>query len=331
MDVWHRLTVEFEQAFIDLLTLMTSLHELRCYKRLTRSVMAILAKNHGRTLKKLVLAFDHYDPEETLPGLSEFVALRHLDLKRLHYPASDARVHSRTTIQSLQSLYIDAINRETYPVHWLNSSTFPELTHLRLQSDMIEQWTSITPFLTRHGQSLKIFGLCGTCTGFITTVFPHTPNLEVVEFAPTSHAPTNMTEELRGLPSSVTEIRIGRFGHQLGYYMVFLRQLLLLVEQLPAGHAIRALRVVQHDKHVDSTLYSWRKEVSNADKRRVKLWEDFTGAAVRLLELGVVVLDDEGVALTDVLTQEAVQEDDEGREAGAEVEQPGDMLGLITL
>lgn len=108
---------------------------------------------------------------------------------------------------------------------------------------------------------------------------------------------------LQGLPVSVKEIAITHFGSEIERQSGVLSELVVVVEQLPQGNALRIVRVVTGIIYFERNPCTWRGKIQRSDQLKVEKWRLFTQSAARLLELGVVVVDEDDVLLTDFLRE----------------------------
>jgi hypothetical protein len=127
-------------------------------------------------------------------------------------------------------------------------------------------------------------------------VFPYTPSLDIF-------GTVHVDAPLEGLPISVTQLVIRRFGEHLGYQAVILSRLLQTAQLLPPEKKIRIIRVVCDHTYRVGVPFVWRKKLQQIDMRRMNTWRNFNDLAKGLLELGISVLDEQDVALTDVLEE----------------------------
>jgi hypothetical protein len=152
----------------------------------------------------------------------------------------------------------------------------------------------LTTFMAKHGAGLRT-----VTTGHgnpTIEVFPYTPSLDIFD---TVH----IDAALEGLPVSVTQLVIHRFGEHLGYQAVILSRLLQTAQLLPLKKKLRVIRVVYDHTYRVGAPFVWREKLQQIDTRRVNTWRDFNNIAKGLLDLDVSVLDEQHVALTDVLEE----------------------------
>lgn len=296
---------EFIFALVTLLPKLSNLKELSCRMVLRVTEMAIIARYHAMSLKKLDITFTNHDPAKTLPLLGYFPVLEDLRIEIINQSWGSG-AHGRPYMPNLRLLEIDIRNGSQCIMAWMKRYTFPKLVVFRLVSDLNMSPHDLDDFMAIHGPSLHTFGFEGRASSMITSVFLHASNLKTVELRPTYTALVDMAQEVQTLPVSVTTIVLTKFGHQLGFYAKFLERMVLIVGLLPPRNALHTFRIVEGDKHLENLPYSWRTEIGRADKRRKDAWKTFTEGAARLLALRISVIDEEGVVLTDVLREEGV-------------------------
>lgn len=289
---------KFGEAFTKLLPRLTSLQEISLRMIISVQNFEIIARCQFRSLAKMVVTFQSRDLARVLPLFKHFTALQDLNLV-IHYGGPTFIPEERNYLQNLRSIELDAGEASTCLLRWLNWATFPKLKRLSIHANDSLDLAVLSTFISRHSAHLTTFGWNGYIPGITTAVFPFVPRLLRLEFCP----PFTILELLQGLPISVTEVVFSRFGHQLGYSVNFIDQMALVVEQLSQGSALRSFRVVEHSQFLGPLPYSWRTEVRRTEKRRIDVWKRFKESAARMLAHGVIVVDEEGISLTDALKE----------------------------
>jgi hypothetical protein len=281
--------------------------------------MASIARSHGLRLTKL--AVDCAAPygsliksPEVLPFLKHFTALTDLHLG-IHSQTGVLDSMEPPNLPNLHILQIVADGTIDALMIWLSRWIMPGLSAFAcLKSNDVgfskylrEEADSLFAFMAKHGAGLRMVKINDSCRDVRLAVFPYTPCLNVYHIF-------DVQDIFDDLPTSVTQIVLPRFGTNLGYQVVILRALVQTVQLLPPGKRLHIIRVVKNmiiDRRYQSKPgpFSWRDTMQHADTRRVVTWREFNIHAKELLKLGVSILDEQDVALTDVLEEmEAPQE-----------------------
>jgi hypothetical protein len=155
--------------------------------------------------------------------------------------------------------------------------------------------------MAKFGAGLRLVKIDDSCAAIQLAVFPHTPGMEVFDVF-------DAKEVFENLPISVTLIVLRGLGRNLGDQMRTLARLFQTVQLLPPEKKLHTIRVVSSKPRDNEYFHNevpfvWREKVQQADTRRVDTWKLFKSYAKGLLELGVLILDEQDVSLTDVLEE----------------------------
>ncbi|KAH7378696.1 hypothetical protein BKA66DRAFT_610218 [Pyrenochaeta sp. MPI-SDFR-AT-0127] len=289
---------KFAKAFTDLLPRLTLLREISLRMIISVQNFEIITHCHAPNLKKMVITFQCRDWPRILPLMKHFTVLQDLHLI-IHNGNPIVNVEGGHNLQNLRSLELDVGKASTYVLSWLNRATLPKFTVFRVRATLSLDLATLSFFMSRHGANLTTFGWDGHNPGITTAVYPYLPHLLRLEISP----PFKILELLQDMPISVTEVVLSRLGHYIGYYARCLEQMARAVEQLPYGSALRSFRVVEQDQFLGPLPYSWKTELQKKKTRSLDLWKMFMEGAAQMLALGVIVVDEEGVLLTDALNE----------------------------
>ncbi|CAO2656095.1 Nn.00g048980.m01.CDS01 [Neocucurbitaria sp. VM-36] len=288
---------EFPVKFKTLVPRMTSLRELCLRIVVSVQDFEVITRYHAPSLERMAVTFDGRDLGKTLPLMKHFTALQDL-LLIIPTGGFGPDLDDETELPNLRLLELNATEDPQRVIKWLSQSTVPQLTDLRIDSCFRLDLNVLSTFMARYGRNLITFGSTVMDRSLTTAVFPYTPHLKRLDVSPRYHM---IVELLQGLPISVQEVACSGFGSNVGNQSKVLRELAKAVEQLSHGSALRIVRAVSGASYYDSAPYTWRARVQRSEKRRIEAWGLLTHNATRLLDLGVVVLDEEDVVLTDFL------------------------------
>ncbi|KAG9192259.1 hypothetical protein G6011_10993 [Alternaria panax] len=300
-----------QEALPALLSRMTNLSELCCRFDLHGPQVACVARSHGSQLTRLAIECGspystRISSPQVLSLLKRFTALTDLHLG-IHGQTGELDSIDAPDLPKLRFFELVADATSDVLMNWLAQWKMPRLSTFACRKSvgcskhMCEETIGLSAFMTRHGAGLRTLRIDDSCEDLQLVIFPHTPCLDVLDVFGAMHLLSN-------LPISVTQIAVREFGDNLGYQARELRFLLQTVQLLPPEKKLHTIRVVSdmvsHDKHLhEPAAFVWREKLRQADTRRVVTWREFNNHAKGLLELGVLVLDEQNVALTDVLEE----------------------------
>jgi hypothetical protein len=292
----------------------TALRELACSIEMTVGDFNVLTHTCGNTLTKLAVHFLPSSVPDAIPLMERFVALEDLHI-HINSGSMMINVHTPLILPELRRLAVDAWEDHMNKLlKSLTPSSFPKLTSFEFRRGDSESLytTSLTEFLHVHGRNLTEIR-CRNAEREITgLIFAFTPRLEHVEFIQTYDFP----EVLTGLPRSVSTITVSEVAIspvsmsdvyvespglvEQNHYLRMLKG----VEDLPRPNLLRTIRMREEGQYLELPPSSW-KSIHNAVPEELK---SFARHTARLLDLGIVVVDDEGAVLTEVvpLTEESI-------------------------
>lgn len=287
-----------KKALSDLVFHMTNLHEFCCRFVLNYPTMTSIARSHGSQLTKMVMHFGgDIHTSERLLLLNHFTALTELRLSVSDSYSIEIEPLDLPNLRSLELVTEPATGKLlAWLTHW-NMPVLSAFAYLKppdRYSYGMRHKRLLAAFMARHGAGLKTVTI--DCTAPKLTVFPYTPSLDI-------YKQCDIPEVIEGLPISVTQIFTCEFGQNLGYQVLRLECLFQTVQSLPPERSLHTIRVVSRDKYLGGSPFLWRDQMKWADTRRINTWKDFNKYAKGLLELGVSMLDEQNVVLTDVLEE----------------------------
>ena len=285
-------------ALSDLVFHMTNLREFCCRFVLNYPTMASIARSHGSQLTKMVMHFGgDIHTSERLLLLNHFTALTELRLSVSDSYSIEIEPLDLPNLRSLELVTEPATGKLlAWLTHW-NMPVLSAFAYLKppdRYSYGMRHKRLLAAFMARHGAGLKTVTI--DCTAPKLTVFPYTPSLDI-------YKQCDIPEVIEGLPISVTQIFTCEFGQNLGYQVLRLECLFQTVQSLPPERSLHTIRMVSRDKYLGGSPFLWREKMKWADTRRINTWKDFNKYAKGLLELGVSMLDEQNVVLTDVLEE----------------------------
>jgi hypothetical protein len=314
------------EALEALLPRLVSLKELHYEAYSTWQLYENLGYHHGGTLSKLSVSFFDHQAHDLLTVLYRFTALQQLKLEL--FSDIDPVISGPSTdvieIPNLRLLELVAYDPLEEFLECFRQFSLPQLTTFKITARINARafnLEALAQYMSTHGANITTFWYRGYKPNTTSAIFPHTPCLRYFEASLGQLYPDIVTELLQGLPTSVSEYTYWGMGTNLGYFGPCLQQMHAAVKQLPKGSALRTIRVVMSLYRGHSfSRYSWESVLGQADRRRMNIWKEFTDAAAGLLTLGVVVVDEKGVILTDVLRK---MEEPESLLLGPKEELPG--------
>ena len=158
--------------------------------------------------------------------------------------------------------------------------------------------------MQQHGAFLSRVRLETDISHITAAVFPHTPNLSTLHIGLPNNVPDlHIWLDLQDPPCLLTEVEYSGFGYNLGFYAPFFEQMGNAAYTAQAGgsllHSFRVMR--RQIPLTEAKLFSWQEAMKQADRRRLGVWKMVTENTAKLLSLGIEVLDEYDVALSDVL------------------------------
>jgi hypothetical protein len=307
--------LSLQEALPTLLSRMTNLNELFCRFDLQRPQIASIAHSHGSQLTKLSIDIGgrRVRNQETLALLKHFTALTDLHLG-VNGRTGDLDAIERPELPNLRLVQVAAEHATNELLGWLTDWVMPMLSAFAIWKphDIWRELSNLPAFMAKHGAGLRMLQLDDSLLTHMSDIFDHTRILEIFDTFDTRGP-------LENLPRSVTQIVLRQFPENIGRGVQTLESLLRIVQSLPSESKLNTMRMCSINEHLGAKPFLWREKMKSADTRRVGTWKDFRKNVKKLLELGVVLLDQHHVALTDVLIEmgalqelESVEEGDDG-------------------
>jgi hypothetical protein len=296
---------QFRTAAIGLLGKLRPLSELACRQYLNAEHLETVARHHGPSLKKL----DVQTYLNALPTLvllmGQFSALQ--DLYLLVHAAKDVALEGKPDLPNLRFLELRPHAASSSILTWFAQSSLPRLRTLILVTNTKEMndVTALSTFMQQHGARLTKVRLDTDISHITAAVFPHTPNLCTLHIGLPNNVPDSqhIWLDLQNPPRQLTEVQYSGFGYNLGFYAPFFEQMgNAALKAQTERSLLQSFRVMRRlIPSSEAELFSWRKAMKQADRRRLGVWKMVTENTLKLLSLGIEVLDEYDVALSDVL------------------------------
>jgi hypothetical protein len=314
MLFWKEEGCKLNAILASSLSHFTALREISCSMEITVGDFSVLTHTCGSTLTKIAVNFSSSSISDTIPLMERLVALEDL-LIRISPGSMTINIHTPLVLPELRRLAVDAWEDYTGKLlKYLTPSSFPKLTSFEFRHGEAESLyvPSLTEFLHIHGHNLTEIRCRYAEREVVDLVFSFTPRLEHVDFIETYDFP----EVLTRLPHSVSTVTVSAFAvsevisksslHFPGFpqHGQYIYQMLKSVEDLPRPNLLRTIRIREEGQYRDNPHLSW-KSMHTLDPEPL---EPLARHATRLLDLGIVVVDDEGAVLTEVvpLTEESI-------------------------
>jgi len=305
----------FWAAWTALLPLLTSMQELCIRAVLPVPVLKQVGRCNGSVIRKMDVLVQEMDLVQLVPCFSRFPALEELCLdvsynRNITIPASlrTQGLGLHFDLPSLISLETRASSPDGMVLVWLSQSALPNLTTLRLHLNdwFIRDVLSIV--MKAHGAKLTTFGYSWANIDTTTSVFPYTPHLISLGI-PSALPQHRIVEQLRGLPPTVTKVVLYNrdviHNHQFEFIELIPQMCTALQDLFHARRALPTFHMTNPPpKYASRKPFLWRTQMEyELDRHSPEYWNEFLEAANRLLGLGVVVVDEEGVELRDVVRE----------------------------
>ena len=288
-----------QAALPTLLSRMTNLSELFCRFDLQRPQIAAIVHSHGPQLTKLYIIIGRrlIRIQEALSLLKHFTALRdlHLGVRGRTCGLDDVESSEFPHLRLVELVAEYATNEL---IGWLTHSAMPKLSAfaIRKPHDNWRKLSNLPAFMAKYGAGLRMLQFDDSQLANMSEVFDHTSSLEVFDTF-------DATGPLCDVPISVTQIVLRRFPENIGYGVQTLESLLQVVGSLPPDRKLHAIRMCSVNDYLERQPFLWREKMKVADTRRMEIWKRFRYNVKKMLDLGVSLLDQQGVALADVLTE----------------------------
>ncbi|KAI4929978.1 hypothetical protein J4E85_004599 [Alternaria conjuncta] len=167
---------------------------------------------------------------------------------------------------------------------------------IRKPHDNWRKLSNLPAFMAKYGAGLRMLQFDDSQLANMSEVFDHTSSLEVFDTF-------DATGPLCDVPVSVTQIVLRRFPENIGYGVQTLESLLQVVGSLPPDRKLHAIRMCSVNDYLEREPFLWREKMKVADTRRMETWKRFRYNVKKMLDLGVSLLDQQGVALANVLIE----------------------------
>jgi hypothetical protein len=304
--------LSLQEALPTLLSRMKNLNELFCRFDLQRPQIASIAHSHGSRLTKLAIDIDGRlcRVQETLSLLKHFTALTDLHLG-VNCWTGGLDLIERPELPNLRLVEVAAEYATNNLLGWLTDWVMPMLSAFAIWKphDIWRELSNLPAFMAKHGAGLTMLQLDDSLLTHMSDIFDHTPFLEIFDTFDTRGP-------LENLPRSVTQIVLRQFPENIGRGVQTLESLLRIVQSLPSESKLNTIRMCSINEYLGAKPFLWREKMKLADTRRVGTWKDFRKNVKELSKLGVLLLDQQDVALTEVLTEmgalQELESDDEG-------------------
>lgn len=325
-SLWsHWISVESnleEQQYdtVALIVRMGALRELSCLIPLIEKDLTFIASYHGPALTKLNVRLTW----KLLPLIQRFPALEDLQILYdnprgyselqtvYHYtPMRHPDFAASITLPSLRVLMLSVPLGHFILLDWLKNCNLPMLRKMVFTGKPISlglDLGSLSIFLLNHGRGLRHFGFGSeyvTRPNYTTDFLPHMPNISTIEIC----SPISDGFYLDHLPMSVKQIVLRGFNWRLRFgsnlYYAFdskvLDKMSQAVRKLHPGHSLRSFRVVR--EYGDNEPWLWEDAMELDTFKGFQVGETFRKPVMDLSQFGVDILDEQGVALADVVKE----------------------------
>lgn len=286
-----------QAALPTVLSRMTNLSELFCRTELQRPQIAAILRSHGSQLTKLSIDIGGrpVSIQEALPLLKHFTALRdfHLGVSGRTRNLDDVEP---SEFPHLRLIKLAAEYATNELLGWLTHSAMPKLSALAIWKphDIWRELRNLPAFMAKHGAGLRMLQFDDSQLANMSEIFDHTSSLEVFDtFDTRGH--------LGNLPVSVTQIVLRQFPENIGRGVQTLESLLQIVGSLPQDRKLHTIRMCSINDYLGAKPFLWREKMKVADTRRIETWKRFRYNVKKMVDLGVSLLDQQGVTLADVL------------------------------
>ena len=307
-----------QAALPTLLSRLTNLSELFCRFETQRAQIAAVVHSHGPQLTKLSIDIGGRSVriQEALSLLKHFTALRDLHLG-VSGQTRDLNKVEASELPKLRLFELAAEYSTNELLGWLTRSAMPKLSAFAIWKphDIWRELSNLPAFMAKHGAGLRTLQSDDSQLANMSEIFDHTCSLEVFDTFDTRGP-------LGNLPASVTQIVLRQFPENIGYGVQTLESLLQVVGSLPPDRKLHAIRVCSINDYLGAKSFLWREKMKVADTRRMETWKRFRCNVKKMLDLGVALLDQQGVALADVLREMGAFPDadsEEERDEGSDI------------
>lgn len=296
--------VKFNLSFRNLLPHLTVLREFTCRMSVIKEEFEILTQSCNKTLKKLAIYFSSKELPGCLPLLKRLAVLQ--DLFVFVGPGSDNTppTEGKPLLPDLCRLALSAYDYDmNYVLNWLNRSTLPKLTTFQMLNSGGLDHAILERFISVHGPNLTTFGCDAMAVreeSPMTIVYAHAQKLKHLQGSPT----WEMEKVFRGLPASVTSFAFSDFGggSEHLFYLSLVKHVEKAVRALPSPNMLHTIRFTERLRFVNYDAFTWKSAFKKKPEDAAK-WKSFVELANHIQALGITLVDDTGMALTDAILE----------------------------
>ncbi|KAH7085321.1 hypothetical protein BKA63DRAFT_14967 [Paraphoma chrysanthemicola] len=295
------------QAIWSLLPRLTSLTSFVCHMTISVEDLGTLESFVGTRLRSLFLQFECFDPE--VPTMvSRMTVLEGLGIyfeAQIEHLGEGAHVAAPENLQRLDLLGT-SIN---FPpvLYWVGSTRNSRLLELKIHTSGDLPMEPLHFLLSTCGGSLTRLQLPRLGATDYDHVFQHVPHLRYMALRlQYSHVRSFVNE----MPASLTTLSLWNRTRGVSALHLVL-QLVSCIRRCRKGTLLRAIRMTRPNKNFNGNPLLWEEDRAGQTSQAHRAW--LSPLFESLKEIGVVLLDDEDVQLTDFLADR----DERGLDQGA--------------